>query len=312
MRIVFFGTSNFSTQIFSYLRSQGAEIVAVVTQPDKPRGRGKKFHPPHLKKYIQEHCPDIPILQPVKASNEETVEKIHRYKPDLFVVASFGQLLKQNLLDVPIIDSINVHTSLLPEYRGAAPIQRALMDGKDKTGITIMRMVLKMDAGDILAKEELLIQPNETYEELEERLAKIGGPLLVKILNKMDSKPLEGMAQKESAVTFAHKIQPEECEIDWSASIEDIHNKIRGLSTKPGAWSWITVGKEKKKIKILKSQIFSTAELKNHWFVRIRDGILALLIVQPEGKKPMLGADFLRGCRETVSFYGNSTTSSST
>lgn len=306
MRIVFLGTSHFSTQIFSYLFSHKAHIVAVVTQPDKPRGRGKKVQASSLKKYVLENCHDIPVLQPVKASSEDSVEKIKSYQPDLFVVAAFGQLLKQNLLDVPIIDSINVHTSLLPHYRGAAPIQRAIMDGRSKTGITIMRMVLKMDAGDILAKEELMIHPNETYEELERRLGEIGGPLLMKVLQKMDGKPLNGIAQNESAVILAPKIKPDECEIDWSKPIEKIHNQIRGLSAKPGAWSWVTIGNEKKKIKILKSKIVSDEDVKNRWLVRGRDGTLELQIVQPEGKKPMLGADFLRGCRDTVSFYGSS------
>lgn len=303
MKIIFFGTPNFSAQIFSYLYKQGLNIVAVVTQPDKPKGRSKKLQPSALKECVQEIAPNLPIYQPQKASSKESIEELQKYQPDLFVVAAFGQILRQALLDVPLLDSINVHTSLLPKYRGAAPIQRALINGEDESGITIMKMVLALDAGDILAKGHMKIPEDMTYGELEEKLAEIGGPLLLQVLKAYQENAVKAIAQKEEDATYAPKIEPEECELDLKTSAIDMHNRIRGLSPTPGAWVWIEMAGIKKKLKIFRSKVHHILPPHQTLTVPCKEGFLELLDVQLEGKKRMRIQDFLRGVHEKIIFF---------
>lgn len=303
MKVVFFGTPSFAANIFSYLLQSEIQVVAVVTQPDKPKGRSKKLQPSELKKTVLEIAPDIPIYQPKKASSAEFIETIKKYDADFFVVAAFGQILKQELLEIPKIDCINVHTSLLPKYRGAAPIQRAIMNGESETGVTIMKMVLKLDAGNMLAKKAVKILPDTTFGDLELLLAKEGAPLLERVLKQCREGAHEGLVQDESLATYAAKIQPSECEIDLSKTANQVHNHIRALSPSPGAWVWVDIKGNRKKMKIFRSRVIDMLPGKNPWLLPCSSGYLELIEIQLEGKKRMLATEFLRGTKEKVSFY---------
>jgi methionyl-tRNA formyltransferase len=307
MNIVFFGTSPFAVTLLRGLLKQKINIVAVVTRADKPQGRSLKISSPPVKELILESHPDIPILQPHKASTPEFIDQLRQFNPDLFVVAAYGEILKQSLLDLPKHGAINVHGSLLPKYRGAAPIQRCLMNGDLVTGITILKMVLEMDAGDMLAKETLNLSADATFGDLEQKLSQISCPALIHVLRQIESGTVQATEQDPAEVTFAPKINPVETEIKWNHSATNIHNLIRGLSPQPGAWCWVQVGGDKKRLKIKRTAVidgmkgyfgenlvFSDQE----WIVACEKGALKLLEVQLEGKKSLNITEFLRGFHE--------------
>ncbi len=306
MNIVFFGTSNFASTLLDCLLKHKLNIVAVVTRTDKPQGRSLKVSSPPVKELMQKTYPDVPVLQPLKASTPEFAEHLKKYNPDLFIVADYGEILKSLILDMPSLGAINVHGSMLPKYRGAAPIQRSLINGDLKTSISIVKMVLALDAGDVLAHEEIDLPSSMTFGELAQKMSLLSCPLLIKVIHQIKDGTLQPVPQDPSQVTFAAKITPAEMEIKWNRSAAEIHNLIRGISPQPGAWCWVQIGADKKRLKIKRSEVvtgqayfgenivFSDKE----WIVACGTGALKLLEVQLEGKKSLPIGEFLRGFHE--------------
>lgn len=306
MKIIFFGTPAFASDCLSYLLDHGIHIAAVVTQPDRPQGRSLQVAPPAVKTVVLTKKLQIPIFQPEKASDPHFLEEMAKLKPDLFIVVVFGQLLPQKLLDIPRLGSINVHPSLLPKFRGAAPIRRALMEGELETGVVIQKMIRQMDAGNVLAVEKLRVPSEMNHGELEALLLEISKPLLLKVVHLYEKGEPQGSPQDHEKATFAPKISTEEGEIRWEESAEKIHNKIRALSPKPGAWCWIQVGEGKKRLKILRSKMVEGQGVPGEFLsdaVFCGGGAIQLLEVQPEGKKVMNGADWFRGIQKNSKIF---------
>jgi methionyl-tRNA formyltransferase len=303
-RIVFFGTPTFAAEILAYLLETAHAIVAVVTQPDRPQGRSSLL----VSSPVKQVAPHLLCLQPEKASDPLFLAQLRELKADLYVVAAFGQILPQSLLDIPPLGVINVHTSLLPKYRGAAPIQRALMAGDPITGVTIMKIVRQLDAGDILAVAETPLPQEMTFGELEVELCALSKPLLASVLRAYEEGIPPSIPQDSTRVTFAPKINTDECKVDWSRSAQEIHNKIRALSPHPGAWCWVVYGNEKRRVKIFQSRVATNSNSnapgalsfqKNSGLI-VSCGIdaIELFSVQPEGKRPMNSAEWVRGYRD--------------
>jgi len=234
-RIVFMGTPDFAVPSLHALIKNGFEVVAVVTQPDKPRGRGKALKPSPVKLAAFAH--HLPVLQPVRVREPGFLQEIASLQPDLIITAAFGQILPQALLDIPKIMPINVHGSLLPRYRGAAPIQWALINGETSTGITIMRMDAGMDTGPILLQRSLEIGPDETFSELYMRMADLGASVLIEVLKLLSDGLLQPQKQPSDGVSLAPPITPQMTWIHWNNPPEAICRLIRALDAKPGACS---------------------------------------------------------------------------
>lgn len=283
-RIVYFGTPLFAARVLSYLLKKGVPIAGVVTQPDRPQGRsGTPAQSP-----VKEMAKGLPLLQPEKSSDPLFLEALKQWKADLFVVVAFGQILPQVLLDIPPQGCINVHASLLPHLRGAAPMQRALMRGDLETGVSIQKMVRKLDAGDVIAETRVPLSEEITFGELHDLLCEKAAPLLVEVLSLYRKGIPPAHPQEESRVTLAPKIEPSETQINWAEPPHVIHNQVRGLSPRPGAWCWVEVAGERKRLKVLRTQVI--------------EGQLNFLEVQPEGRKPMSGEEWRRGLRAPPQF----------
>lgn len=311
MKIVFFGTPKFAANTLSYLLEHNISIAAVITKPDKPQGRSGKLVSPPVKNVAESQNPPIPVYQPPLVSAEEFAGTLKHYDADLFIVVAYGEIIKQHLLDMPKLGCINVHASLLPKYRGAAPIQRSIIEGETETGVTIMHMAKKMDAGDIIKMVSIPIEPNMTAGELEEALCKIGCEALLNVVHAFEKGNVQRTAQDHSQATFAPKIELENCEIDWNLPAQKIHNLVRGVTPEPGAWCYVTIKDEKKRLKILKtlysSEHFGTAgsvNIANKKALQINCGEGSLIIthLQLEGKKPMAGDEFARGYQNQLTF----------
>ncbi len=307
MKIVFFGTSSFSVTILQHLLATPYQIVAVVTRPDKPQGRSLKLMPSPVKEWLQTQHPHIPLYQPPKASSSDFVAFMETLQPDLFVVASYGEIMKTPLLNVPKKGPINVHASLLPKWRGAAPIQRCIMAGDQETGVTIMKMVLELDAGDMLGTAKIPIPLDMNHEELQSALAIAAKEPLLTVLQQFEKGTVTGIPQDPSQVTFAPKITPADLVIDWSQPALTIHNQIRALAPHPGAWTQVQIGDEIKKLKIKRSSTRDhapTTPKKTHlisqkeWIIECGKDLLILQDVQLEGKKTLSIGDFLRGLHQ--------------
>jgi methionyl-tRNA formyltransferase len=301
LRVVFFGTPPFSAYILEKLIEHEVNIVGVVTRPDRPQGRSKQLLPSAVKSLVQENWPKLPLFQPEKASTEIFAEVLKDLRPDLFIVVAYGEIIKKNLLDIPTILPINVHASLLPKYRGAAPIQRAIMNGEKETGITIMEMVLEMDAGDMLHVAKTPIAEDMTFDELEEKLCHLSVPALLKVLEKIELGTLIKTPQDASQATFAPKITSEDRVLDWSKRAEEIHNQVRALSPFPGAFAFVEEGmrlgiKRTQKVLDASGQPGQTLIYdKSGWVVACGIGAVSLLEVQMEGKKVLAFEEFFRG-----------------
>jgi len=304
LRIVFFGTPQFSAKILAFLLEHNQEIIGIVTRPDKPKGRSQKLRPSAVKEFIQRQGLEIPLFQPEKASTESFASQLKNLKPDLFVVVAYGEIIKTNILEIPPKGCINIHASLLPKYRGAAPIQRCLMEGEKETGVTIMEMVLKMDAGDILETVKIPIGEEMTFGELEEKLCEISGPALLSVLKKIEKNTLQKIPQDREQATFAPKITWEDRIIHWEREADELHNQIRALSPNPGAFCYVDVGEERKKLLIKRAK--KTLEKEGEpgetlsygregWVVACGSGALSLLEVQLEGKKTLPIESFIHG-----------------
>jgi methionyl-tRNA formyltransferase len=311
MRIVFFGTPQFAANVLSFLLKNHLNIVAVVTKPDKPQGRSKKTLPSAVKEFIQSTGLSIPIHQPEKASSDEFARKLKAYHADLFVVVAYGEIIKQNLLNLPSLSCINLHASLLPKYRGASPIQFALLAGEKKTGITIIEMSLEMDAGDILAQEKVLIPDDMVFSELEAKLCEVGSQKLLEVIKAFEAGTVEKTPQDHARATYVQKIDPSLTRLDWRKEAEKLHHLIHAFSLHPGAWCLVEIGKSIKRLKILKSRLnkevagsagHTLVRNRKSWVVACGEGALELVEVQLEGKKRMSASEFLRGVEEEIVF----------
>jgi methionyl-tRNA formyltransferase len=302
MNIVFFGTPRFSAEVLRYLIESHVRVVAVIAKPDKPLGRSSKPQPVPVKIVAEEH--GIPVYQPEKVSAVEFLPTLQSFQADIFVVAAYGEIIKQHVLDLPKIACINLHTSLLPKLRGAAPIQRAIMNGDTETGVTIMHMAKKMDAGDMIQQVKCAIGPETTYGELQAELQKIGSQALLKVIQNFETGKNTRTPQDDSAATLAPKIELEECQINWALPAAHIHNLIRGVNPEPGAWSLIRIGDQTKRLKVFRSHPYPEIMLPplsvqldsyKRLMVGCGQGALELIEVQLEGKKRMSAAEFHHG-----------------
>lgn len=299
MRIIFMGTPDFSVPALKALVEAGHEVVAVVTQPDKPKGRGKEVQMPPVKVQALEY--EIPVYQPVKAKDPEFIKIMEDLAPDAMVVAAFGQLLPKRILDIPKYGCINIHASLLPRYRGAAPIQYAVINGEKESGITTMMMAEALDTGDMLDQEVVVLDPKETGGTLHDRLSAVGGVLIVKTLKKLEEGTAVRIPQDESRHNYVGIIKKSMGDIDWSMDAETIERLIRGLNPWPSAYtSW-----NGKVLKIWEATvveqdyegIFGQAVVvdRDHLIVKTGKGGLSIRELQLQGKKRMDISAFLRG-----------------
>lgn len=312
MKIIFFGTPAFAAEVFAYLLKHGIEIAAVITKPDKPQGRSGEPVATAVKAAVQQLAPQIPVYQPAIVSDPAFAPTLEQYHADLFVVVAYGEIIKQHLLDMPRLGCINVHGSLLPKYRGAAPIQRCIIDGETKTGITIMHMVKKMDAGDIIKMVEVPIGQDVTFPELREQLCKVGCEALLDVIKDIEAGIDRRTPQDHEKATLAPKIELEDCEIKWEQPAQKLHNLVRGVVTEPGAWCNVLVRGQKKRLKINSTRV--VRELsgnpgqilrygKEGLVIACGDQALQLLELQLEGKKAMSADELMRGMpQEALSF----------
>ncbi len=300
MRIIFMGTPEFAAPAIDSLLAAGHEIAAVFSQPDKPKGRGYTLTPPPVKVKALEH--GIPVYQPTSMKDGEALKLFREIQPDVGVVIAYGKILPQDILDAPKFGCINVHASLLPKYRGAAPIQWSVIDGESRTGVTTMQMDAGLDTGDMLMKCETDISPDETAGELHDRLSAMGAELIVRTLNALEKGQLRPEKQDNSLSCYARMLTKELCAVDWSKSARDIHNQIRGLSP----WPVATAVLEGKKIKLHRSAVSETDAPEaqcgeiialDPLTVQCGSGAIELLEIQAEGKKRMTARDYLRGHR---------------
>jgi len=301
MRILFMGTPDFALPTLRALCESGHEIVGVVTKIDTPKGRGHHLTPPPIKVYALEQ--NIPVYQPNTLKGEEFAGTLAELDPELIVVVAFGKILPQNVLDYPKYGCVNVHGSLLPEYRGAAPMQRAIIDGKQTTGITTMLMAAGLDTGDMLLKAEVEIGENDNFEDIHDRLADCGAKLLIETVEKIEKGEIIPEKQDDSLATYAAKIEKSDCLLDFSRPARELHNLIRGLSPIPLSFTHTPDGKL---LKVVASRVVDDNKTNGEpagTVISVGDdikvacgkGILSLLTVVPEGKGRMSAADFVRG-----------------
>lgn len=301
LRVVFFGTPSIGARVLRFLWENGVNIVGVVSRPDRPQGRHQHLQPTAVKLEALSLSPSLPVYQPELVSSAESVEFLKTLQPDLFVVVAFGEIVKQNLLDLPVKGCLNLHTSLLPKYRGAAPIQRCIMAGDVESGITIMQMVRKMDAGQMYEKVSVPVSADMTFGELEEQLTLVGQEALLRVIKKFVQGPVSGEVQDEAFVSFSPKVELEECEIDWKRPAKELHNLVRGVNPYPGAWCYGWLKGEKKRIKIHRTKkvdlegIPASQPYSDRLWIACGSGGLELLELQLEGKKRLSGLEWLRG-----------------
>ena len=308
MKIVFMGTPDFARDSLEAIYNAGHEIIGVVTNPDRPKGRGMKMIPSPVKEFALEK--ELNIYQPEKVKkNTEFIDEIKNLNPDVICVVAYGKILPKEILEIPKLGCVNVHGSLLPKYRGAAPIQWAVLNGDKVTGITTMYMDEGMDTGDMILKEEVTIGEDETTGELWDRLSKIGGNLLVETLNKIE----QGTAPREKQgenYTMAPMLDKTMAKIDWeNQTAEQIKNLVRGLNPIMGAYTFLNQKKIKfwkvdiateneiiaENFEILKNGTVVVSNSKDGLYIKAKDGIIKVLEIQGENARRMLIVDFLRG-----------------
>jgi methionyl-tRNA formyltransferase len=300
LRIVYFGTPEFAVPTFRRLLDAGEDIVALVSQPDRPRGRGHHLATTPTKEVALSH--GIPVLQPDRLRDEIFLNKIRELQPHLGVVAAYGKLLPDELLQIPTFGMINVHASLLPRWRGAAPVHRAVIAGDRETGVTIMRVIKELDAGAMFATVSRRIDPEETSVEVERALAELGSRLLVHVVRQIASATATETPQDASKATLAPKITKAEGAIDWSLPAERIHNLVRGLQP----WPLVSARIANKRILIHKTEVTTAVSPDKAGTVVRADGdrfevaagdgrVIRLVAVQPEGRRLMSAREFLAG-----------------
>lgn len=301
MRIVFMGTPDFAVGSLQALCESGKhEILAVVTQPDRPKGRGNKLLQTPVKEYALEQ--GLTVYQPQKVKTPEFVELLHELQPELIVVAAFGQFLSKEILELPKYGCINVHASLLPKYRGAAPIQYAIIKGEKESGVTIMQMDIGMDTGAMLDKVVVPIEENTTMGELHDALREQGAALLLEVIDKIAAGTAVAEPQDNEQATYATLLDRSMERIDWSKTAQEVHNLIRGFNPAPSTFTKLPNGKS---LKIWGSKMTDKSSAaaagtvietgKHSFFVACGEGVLEITEVQPESKKRMPAQVFLNG-----------------
>lgn len=300
MRVVFMGTPDFAVETLKALIASGHEVAAVVTRPDKPRGRGKSMQFTPVKEEAVKA--GIPVYQPLKVRDEEFVEFLRKLAPEVIVVVAFGQIIPKSILQMPRYGCVNVHASLLPKYRGAAPIQWAVLDGEEKSGVTTMQMDDGIDTGDMLLKEEVILEKTETGGSLFEKLSTVGAQLLIKTLDALETGAVTPEKQPEDSPTaYAAMMTKEMGKISWEKEAKEIERLVRGLNPWPSAYTRL----EGKTLKIWGSEAEEkeshlaagtvTGSDKEAFYVQTGKGILKVTELQLEGKKRMDAGAFLRG-----------------
>lgn len=304
MRVVFMGTPDFSVPTLECIIEAGHEVVGVVTQPDKAKGRGKKVVYTPVKEKALEH--GLTVYQPRRAREPEFIEQMRALNPDVMVVVAFGQILPKELLDIPKYGCVNVHASLLPKYRGAAPIQWAVIRGEKVSGVTTMQMDVGLDTGDMLLKTEVPLAEDETGESLHDKLSVLGGDLLIETLKGLEAGTIVPEKQDDSqSGEYARMLDKSLGKIDFSMRAEEIERLIRGLNPWPSAYT----SYNNKTMKLWKARVVPGGEAvpgqvlavdKKGFTVQTGDGALQILELQMEGKKRMDAGAFLRGCPLTA------------
>jgi len=298
MRIVFMGTPDFAVPTLESLIKGGHEVIAAVTQPDKPKGRGKAVLMTPVKEKALEY--NIPVYQPVKARDPEFIALLQEMNPDVIVVVAFGQILPKAILDIPKYGCVNVHASLLPKYRGAAPIQWAVIDGEEVSGVTTMQMDEGLDTGDMLEKVEYVLDPKETGGSLFDKLSTMGGELILSTLEKLENGTITRTPQGDAVTSYAKMLQKSMGKIDWSMEAAKIERLIRGLNPWPSAYTSL----KGKTVKIWAAEVEEgqptgnpgrVTVTKDQLLVECGEGFLSITELQLEGKKRMDTAAFLRG-----------------
>lgn len=303
LRTIFMGTPDFAVPCLHVLQEK-TDILAVITQPDRPKGRGHNLQASPVKQAALEY--GLPVLQPEKIKTEEFTAKLEEMQPDLIVVVAFGQILSQRILDIPRLGCVNVHASLLPSYRGAAPIHWSIINGEKETGVTTMLMDAGLDTGDMLLKDKVAITPEMTTEELHDKLMDMGGRLLSDTIDGLAAGTIVPEKQDDSLSNYAGMLNKETGHIDWTKTATEIHNLIRGLNSWPVAWAML----DGKNYKFWRTRVIdgsgsqnesgrrpgTVVELgKNSFAVATGKGVLEVLELQPPSKKRMSAGDFVRG-----------------
>ena len=303
LRLVFMGTPHFAVPILQALIESGEEILAVVTQPDKPAGRGKRLTPPPVKILAQEHS--LPVLQPQKIKDPAFLEELKKLAPDVIIVAAYGKILPKEVLEIPKYGCINVHASLLPKFRGAAPINWAILAGEKETGVTIMQMDEGMDTGDILLQESIPIAADETAGTLHDKLAQLGAKLIIQALGLLKEGKLLRKKQPEEGVSYAPLLKKEDGLLDFSLSAEELSRRIRGLDPWPSAYTYF----RGKLLKLFRPEVLdqeteappgTIVDVDHGLTLATGRGLLRVHEIQPEGKKRMDAEAFVRGYRPQV------------
>ncbi|MGD2175371.1 MAG: methionyl-tRNA formyltransferase [Candidatus Brocadiaceae bacterium] len=306
MKLLFFGSPEMSVPSLRALQGGGHRVATVVTRPDRPGGRGRHPTPTAVKEAALEM--GLEVLQPDTANGPEAIRALRGVGAELGVVVAYGEILSPELLSVTDRGFINVHASLLPEYRGAAPINWAVIRGEEVTGVTVIRMVPELDAGPILAAREVPIEPGETAGELHDRLAEIGAEVVLDVVDRLDAgEKLPARAQPREAGFFARKLTKRDGRLDWSLSAEELHNRVRGLTPWPGAYTRLEAGTESIRITVLRAEVAErsaegrapgtvlSADEEAGIVVQTGRGALRLLELKPAGGRAMSAADFVHG-----------------
>ncbi|HDK26470.1 MAG TPA: methionyl-tRNA formyltransferase [Candidatus Atribacteria bacterium] len=311
LKIIFIGTAEFGVPVLEKLLNSKENIVEVITQPDRPQGRGRKILPTPIKKIALDR--GVEIFQPENINDEEFIRRIIKFNPDIILVVAYGQILSKDILDIPRIGSINIHASLLPKYRGAAPINWAIINGEKETGITFMFMSEKVDAGDIIYQRKITILPDETYGELKERLSNLSGEVINEFLEEIKKGKIKRIPQDNQLVTYAKKMSKQDGEITWNDKGERVYNLIRGTTPYPGAFT----SYKGKKLKITRARFLedypydfeASASIpgsvvkieKDSLLISTGDkGIIKILKLIPAGSKEMMANQFVNGYKIKV------------
>ncbi len=303
LRVIFMGTPEFACPTLQRLIDRGEEVIAVVTQPDRPKGRGQKMVPPPVKELAEKH--GIPVLQPVKVRAPEFIEVVKEMNPDLIVVVAFGQILPKALLEIPRFDCINVHASLLPRYRGAAPLNWCIINGETETGVTTMLMDVGLDTGAMLLKKTTPIDPDENTQSLHDRLSIVGADALSETIDMLVAGKLAPEQQDDSLSCYAPMLKKEDGMIDWNKEPLTIKNMVRGMSPWPGAFTWLD-GKMVKIYRVRTTEVpHGDGETpgtvlradRNGIEVACAGGSIIIDELQLEGRKRLPAGNFLTGCK---------------